>query len=427
MKIVSYIKSKPLLKILSLNSLAISAKLIAGFISIKIIAIFLNPSSMALLGNFKNFAAIAQKLASLGFQDGIVKYVADHKEDKKNLSILINTSLQVSIIVSTILGIIILLFSNSISIYIFDNNEYANVIKAFAILFPLYSIHILFLSILNGLKRFKEHVFTSILSSVTAVCLSFILIWQFQLTGALYSLAITESVIVIISYRYILKLKEFSISLNSNYFSPDFLKKFLTFSAMALFTALLGQYSNLFIRKYLISHIGANEAGYWETMLRISSYYLIFISSGLSLYYLPKLAELKDDWSYKKELISYYKTFVPLCMVILTLVFILKKWVVLILLNEDYLPVTNIFYYQLLGDFLKVCSLAFSYQFLAKKMVKPYFITELVFYIVYIPSSVYFINASGLEGVVFAYFLSYCVYFTLNIFIFRKVLLIKKP
>ena len=380
---------------------------------------------MALLGNFKNFTAIVQRIASLGFQDGIVKYVADHKEDQKKLTLLANTALQTTLAVSVTLGILIFLFSNYVSLYIFNTEQYSIIIKTFAVLFPLYSIHVLFLSILNGLKKFKEHVYTSILSSLLAVCISTFLIWKYRLTGALYALAITESVIVFISYRFIKKLSFLKFSFGKSSFSSSFLKNFLTFSAMALITALLGQYSSLFIRKYLMEHIGATEAGYWETMLRISSYYLIFISTGLSLYYLPKLTELKDDWSYKKELVSYYKTFVPLCLGIFILVFICKKWLVLILLNNDYLPVTELFLYQLIGDFLKICSLAFSYQFLAKKMIKPYFITEIVYFAFYFIASIYCIDKFGLQGVVIAYFLSYCVYFSMNVFIFRKVLFTK--
>ena len=57
-------------------------KIGTGLITSKILAIFIGPSGMALAGNFKNFMTSIESIATLGFQNGIVKYIVEHKHDE---------------------------------------------------------------------------------------------------------------------------------------------------------------------------------------------------------------------------------------------------------------------------------------------------------------------------------------------------------
>lgn len=415
------------MKIMSLNSISIFIKMAVGFISIKVIAYFIPPSGMAMLGNFKNFTAIFQRFSSLGFQQGIVKYISENKKNKAELNKIISTAFISSLSVSILLCITILFFTKDISQLLFNKFVHLNAIRCFGILLPLIGIHVIFISILHGLKEFKDYVVVSILSSILGLVLSVLLIWIYNIEGAIFSLAITESLIVVISFIYIVSKQKITISVKTSYFSNDYFKKLLSFSSMALLTILLAQFSSLFIRNHIIKTTGSDFAGYWETMIRISSYYLLFISSGVALYYLPRLTELKNNWSFKKEIISFYKTLVVFCLLLFGVIYLLRKWIVLILLNDAYLPTTELFLLQLIGDFIKICSLAFSYQFMAKKMTKEYFITEIIYYLTYYTSSIYFINLFGIQGVLMAYVLSYVLYYMVILYIFRKVILAKKP
>ena len=74
-----------LFKITSLNSLSVVLKLGIGLITSKVIAIFIGPSGLALVGNFRNFVGSFETIATLGFQNGIVKYIAEVKEKETEL------------------------------------------------------------------------------------------------------------------------------------------------------------------------------------------------------------------------------------------------------------------------------------------------------------------------------------------------------
>ena len=76
------IKRTPLFKVASLNSVSVILKIAIGVITSKVLAVFIGPSGLALTGNLKNFLTSVESIATLGFQNGIVKYVVDAKNDE---------------------------------------------------------------------------------------------------------------------------------------------------------------------------------------------------------------------------------------------------------------------------------------------------------------------------------------------------------
>ena len=68
-----------LVKIVSLNSFSVGLKIGIGLITSKILALFVGPTGMALVGNLRNFLASVETISTLGFQNGIVKYIAENR------------------------------------------------------------------------------------------------------------------------------------------------------------------------------------------------------------------------------------------------------------------------------------------------------------------------------------------------------------
>ena len=86
MNIFQKIFQNQVFKVSSLNSLAILARVITGFISSKAIAYFIGPSGMALMGNLRNFTTIIENIGILGLQNGIVKTVANFHNEKEEVT-----------------------------------------------------------------------------------------------------------------------------------------------------------------------------------------------------------------------------------------------------------------------------------------------------------------------------------------------------
>ena len=80
---------------------------------------------------------------------------------------------------------------------------------------------------------------------------------------------------------------------------------------------------------------------------------------------------------------------------------------------------TNLFKWQLLGDFVKFIALVVAYQFLAKRQIWYFVFTELLSVILFYIFSGYFIKLYGTEGIVMAHFFRYIVYLLVVLYILR--------
>ena len=148
---------------------------------------------------------------------------------------------------------------------------------------------------------------------------------------------------------------------------------------MALLSAVIAPLTLIFIRNFIVKTHSIEEAGIWDAVNRLSSFYMLFFSSGLSMYYMPKLASLQTDAEFKLELKSYFKTLVPLFLIMLIVIFIAKGIILKLAFTSEFYPIKELIIWQLLGDFLRMMTLAFGFQILVKSMMKRYFFIEIVF------------------------------------------------
>ncbi|MFY7756879.1 MAG: oligosaccharide flippase family protein, partial [Flavobacterium stagni] len=80
-------------KIASLNSLSIGLKLVTGFITSKLLAVYIGPAGLALVGNLRNFLTSVENIATFGFTNGIVKYTASYQDQPERQQEFINSVL----------------------------------------------------------------------------------------------------------------------------------------------------------------------------------------------------------------------------------------------------------------------------------------------------------------------------------------------
>ena len=80
MDIFKKISQNQLFKVTSLSSFSILVRLITGFLSSKVIAYFVGPSGMALMGNLRSFTSLLESVGTLGIQNGVLQNVAKNRD-----------------------------------------------------------------------------------------------------------------------------------------------------------------------------------------------------------------------------------------------------------------------------------------------------------------------------------------------------------
>ena len=416
------IKTNKLFKVLSLNSISLVVSFFLGIISTKLVSVFLGTSGMAFLGSFKNFSGMSKSLATIGINSSIVKLVVENKENKKELSIIYSTYFWIFFFISISLSILILFFSNTIAEFLFFNTKYTFPIQVFGLLLPLGVLNTFWIAIYNGFERFKRIIILQVISNLFIFLLSSFLIWKKNIFGGILSIALSEFVVVIVTFFYVIKDRTYFQFDLKRIIKRKYLDILFKFSSMALLSAIIVPLTLIIIRKYIVSKYSIEEAGIWDAVNRLSSFYMMIFSSGLSLYYMPKLASLKTDNEFKSELKYYFTVFVPLFTLMLIIVYLFKGIILDFAFTAEFSSLKGVLIWQLLGDLFRIMTLAFGYQIVVKAEIKSYFIIEIIFNLLYLLLSLYLVRIFGFEGALLAYLYASLTLFILVLWMFRKII-----
>lgn len=411
-----------LLKTTFLTGISTVIKIISGFIINKVVAVYIGPSGLALIGQFQNFTAIIMSFSQNVMNQGIVKYVAEYKEEPKKRIKFLSTSFSVCLISALIMSVLLIIFNKQISFYLFKNDNYASIFTIFGATLVFFALNNYFLAVLNGYREVKKFVSINMISSIVSLIFTTILIKFLGFYGALLSLVTAQTVVFIITLLFVVKSNWFKFENFIKGSDKENLIKIFKFSLMVIIPSIIGPFIQLNVRDYIINHISLDAAGYWQGIWKISDVYLMLITSSIGIYYLPKLSEIKDDVLLKKEIISGYKTILPIVAIIALGIFFCRDLIIRILFTEKFMDMSNLFTFQLIGDFLKVSSWLLSYNLVAKARVKIVIFTELLFYSLFLTFSILFINKFGLIGVTYAFALDYFIYLLIMIYLFKNLL-----
>ena len=409
-----------LIKTSVLTGISTVIKLVSAFVINKVIALYIGPTGLAIVGQLQNFTSIITTFSNGAISSGIVKYTAEYQdiEEKKKI---FSSSIVISLICSLIISIFLFGFSDYLSELILKDVQYSSVFIIFGATIFLFALNMVLISILNGQKEIKKYVLVNIAGSIFSLVFTSVLIMQLNLIGALYAMVLNQSVMFFVTLAFVLKSSWFKLEYFKQGLDKESLSKLSKYSLMAIVSALTVPVSHLIIREYIGENLGWDSAGYWQGIWYISTMYLLLVTTTLSVYYLPRLSEIQDNKELRKEIFSGYKIIMPIVIVASLVIFLLKEYVVLIAFSKNFMPMIDLFAWQLIGDVIKIASWLLAYLMLAKAMTKTYISLEILGSLSFVLLSIYFVDNYGLVGITYAYALNYFLYMFVMIYIFRKV------
>lgn len=425
MKLISLfkkLKKDVLVKTSFFNGIANIVKILVGLISNKVVSVILGPAGIAILGQFSNFFSIISTLSTGGITTGVTKLVSENRDDDSKISGFIRSSFTIIILSASILILIVIVFANNITLYVFKDYQYEDVIVLSAISLIFYGANFLFSAILNGYKEFKKLIILNIVTSILGLISTIIFVLLWNLKGALFSVIISQTFVTAIIFFYIFRAKWFTLQNFKLLYDRKIYKELLKFALMAITSAFAVSFIQLQVRSYIISNLSINEAGYWQGVMKISDMYLMVITTTLSLYYLPRYSEIKSDKELRREIFKGYKFLLPIVLSSSILIFVLKNIIIRLLFSSDFIQMSDLFLFQLIGNIFKVSAWLIAYIMIAKTMYKVYIISEIVFGLLYYALSVLFIDKFGVIGATYSFCANYILYFIFIVFYFRNLL-----
>jgi PST family polysaccharide transporter len=409
-----------LIKTSVLTAISTVIKVISAFIINKLIAVYIGPSGLAMIGQLQNFLNAIMIFSNGGITQGIIKYTAEYKTMKEKSKIFSN-SIVISFIFSLIISILLFSFNDYFALLILKDIQFSNVFSTLGFSVFLFALNTILLSILNGQKEIHKYILVSISGSVLSLVFTSFLVYKYQLSGALYAMVLNQSIIFFLTLFLVIKSKWFKLEYFIKGLDKETLVKLGKFSLMALSSALTIPISELIIRNYISETLGWDDAGYWQGIMYISNMYLLVITTSLGIYYLPKLSEITDKLELKKEILNGYKIIMPIVMIMAFSIYLFRDLVIYIAFNDKFVAMRELFLWQLVGDVIKISSWLLAYLMLAKAMTKVFIISEIIFVTSWTILAILGVKYFGLIGVTYAFSLNYLFYFIFIYFYFKKV------
>lgn len=411
-----------LVKTSLLNGVAVAIKMASALALNKILAIYVGPAGYAVIGQFQNVVSVLVNLSGGLLTAGVTKATAQHFDNEQGQKDVWETAVRSSLLTSCLTSLILLIFNKEVAELVLSRSDMPKLFIWLAVAIPAIAANNLLLAIMNGKKEVAEYITLNIIGSLVTATLIGILAYIYGLYGALLAFTISPGFVLISTLLFIWRKKWFKSVLSIGRFHKPAVKELSGFAMMGLTSALLTPLSYVAIRNHISYRLGIESAGYWQASWKISEIYLMLVTSTLAVYYLPRLAEIRTSSELRTEISGVYRFLMPIVILVAILMYFLRDLIINILFSANFLPMRELFGWQLLGDVMKIGSWILAYIMIGRSMVKVFVISEVLFSISFVCSSWLLVDYVGLIGVAMAYAGNYFCYWVGMIYLTKMEL-----
>lgn len=409
-----------LLKTSFLNSIAVVTRLGTALFLNKVLAVYVGPAGYAIIGQFQSIVSMVTTFASGSINTGVTKYTAEyHGHEEKQITVW-RTAGVISVIGALSVALLLVLFNEPLALFALKDKSLSGVFIWLASGLVLCVFNGLLLAILNGKKEVGRYVTANITGSLIGAVSAAVLASQFGLYGALVALAINQALTFIMTLNLCRRAAWFKIKNLFGQIDCDIAKKLGGYTLMSATTAIVVPISHILIREYLSNRFGIRAAGYWQAVWKISDLYLMLVTTTLSIYYLPRLSEIRSSHELKHEITQGYQKILPVAAVGAFAIYFLRDYIIKILFTADFAPMRDLFTWQLIGDVVKIASWLLGYVLIGRAMVTLVVVTEIFFASSFVCFTMLFTKYLGVSGVTFAFFVNYVVHWFTMFYLVTK-------
>lgn len=389
-------------------------RMIVNLVIVKMIAVFLGPAAMGVLGHFMSLSTMVSVFAGGGIGNGMAKYVAEYRSNPRRMLRFVGASISYGLCFSVLVLLVSVIAARPLAQTLFGDLTYSWLLPSLGVAHLFCFIGTAVISIVNGQLRSDLFAVITITGYVGSLPIVYLLIAYFGMEGAALALLLSISctglsALWLVARSRLTRLVRLTIG------RTDALN-LARFSMMLLASATLFPLAEIVIRTRITDFLGLEAAGLWQATSRLSGAYLGFFTVFLATNFMPRLSNM-DDRNSIVLLIRRYLVLMGIAFSIFgCLLYLMRDFVIRILFSEAFDGMSELFGWQLLGDFFRLSAYVVGFLGVAKAALKLYIAAEFVQSGLYVAlSSVVLSQGGDLPGVLQAYALTYFIYFCISV------------
>ncbi|MBZ0204301.1 MAG: oligosaccharide flippase family protein [Ignavibacteria bacterium] len=399
--------------------------ILTGLLKTKVFAIILGAFGLGIASQIFTVNSFILFLGTVGLPMGLTKYISEWEAQNKwdDIYGILNQALALVLIFSLCLLALALIYSREISSILLDSDKYSFMIIMTSLSFPFTAIVTVLDAFLKGLKDFGKYVKLTMLSSIAVLTITIASVAYWGLEGVAISLfagSLSSAILYIvylkrasvISFARLLKIK---IKLDNAF------KNILKFGIVSLMIGISDYLALLIIRTYVVKTLGVEANGIYQSVNTISSNYFNVFFMSIGIYLIPVLSSMKLH-EINNEINSTYKLTLLLIVPIISITFVLRYVILLVLYSSNFYSAAELFVYNFTGDFFKALSWVLAAWLIPAARIKIWLFYGVIYNLNYL--FVFFICIVllnlNLKSIVIGYAFTNVVHFLINLHYLRK-------
>jgi PST family polysaccharide transporter len=404
----------------SVASVAVRSVII--FIINKLFAAAYGPQGITLLAHFQNLLSIFLTIPNDGVNKGVIKYAADATLEEENYYPILNAGLVLNVLIFILCAAGVLILKN------FFENPFTGTNTFWLILVFVFALlqllNLLGLSVLLAKEKLKPFVILQVTGNVLSLIITWIMVEMASFQEALLGWAMGPAVSILFTAIYLIRKEKLALYKFLIIPSLSYIRKLGSFIIMALSIVVFSKSVDFLIRQYAISNFDKVDTGHWQSVVRISNLYLMAFVAILSMVYYPHVSSIiKNEVKLSGFVRSFFWKGSGLIVIFLSLVYLFRNELLILVFNRDFRAAAWLFPYQVLGDFFKMIAWILSFLILAQSRTKLFVGSQIVFAGIFIALTWFFTKNGAIEGFPKAYFVRNVLYFLFALLVYWRMVL----
>lgn len=399
------------------------ARIVLGFLSVKVTAVYLGPAGIALTSQVNNVISLLQSLVGNAVDDGVVKLTAQHADSPPEVRRrIVSTAFRWILAVSAVLGIGLIVLSPWIAEALLGDRAWAPIIGLMALVLPVCLLGQLLVSVFTGLRRFELVTFTQIAANVLSFGMLAALCILWGLTGGMIGTVVAYVLVFAAAAALTVKARTLALGDFSAGWDREHARTIWAFYPMLLARAAALPSSLLFVRSVMLDDFGAAQSGLWQGAVRLSDMYTMVIATALNMYSLPTLSASKSDDDLRRNVVGLAWRTAAIVGSLALVLYLLRHLIVRLVFTKGFEPVGDLWRGLLISDVFLLACVPLRQALMVRQRVVAYITAEVVVALIFVLASLALMSRFGPEGASLARALAWGLVFALLVWLNRQLL-----
>lgn len=387
-------------------------QIIIAIIRNKFVAILLGPVGMGISGLLTSTTNLVNSITSMGLRTSAVRDISRAYESGDKTRISIVSAVMKKLVWGTgILGMLIVFFlADTLSEWTFQSEDNSWMFRLLSATLLFDQLRVGQNVLMQGTFNYKYMAKSSILGSIVGLFASIPLYYIWRTNAIAPVLFIVSFAALLLSSYYSHKIKIPSIQVSmKDVFAEG--KVMIALGIAVALSGILREGKTYFTRIFIANNGLIYEVGMYTAAISIATQYINIILNAMSSDYSPRLAAVSNNESEFVEVINRQNKLMLTIITpfVLALIIFIHPFV-RILYSSEFLEISGMIEWMMLGMFFRTTSWCLSYTLVAKGQAKSFLINETISTLYSFALFVVGYKLLHFTGIGIGYCLSYLLY-----------------